>query len=221
MKKIVLLIISLINTAITAVFIGLNPNELLPSHYNANGVVDAYSSKWLLLLIPCILVLLAVFYLIYAKVKEKDEDYQAYQKYAERCIIGIFAFLFVVFWIMLAMVLKNLNNIGNIFLPLICIVMGCMFVYIFNLMPKIKQNSILGIRTQATLNSKEIWKKVHRFAAYLGVSCGLIIVALGLISLFIPSVAGVLFFITLIIILISAIVPTIYSEVLYSKENKS
>lgn len=219
MKKFVLLIISLINTAVTAIFIGLNPNETLPSHYNVNGVADAYSSKWLLLLIPCILVLLAVFYVIYAKVKENDEDYKAYKKYAERCVIGIFAFLFVIFWIMLAMVLKNLNNIGNIFVPLICIVMGCMFVYIYNLMPKIKQNSILGVRTQATLNSKEIWKKVHRFAAYLGVVSGLITVALGVISLFIPSVAGVLFFVSMLIILVSAIVPAIYGEVINTKKS--
>ena len=57
MKKYILLIISLINIAVTGVFIAFNPNEELPSHYNVNGIADAYSSKWMLLFIPSILVL--------------------------------------------------------------------------------------------------------------------------------------------------------------------
>lgn len=159
MKKYILLIISLINIAVTGVFIAFNPNEELPSHYNVNGIADAYSSKWMLLFIPSILVLFSIIYAIYAKVKENDENYKSYRKYAVRCIVSIFAFLFLFFWMLIALVLQNKVNIDNLFLPLTCIFMGCMFVYLFNLMPKIKQNSLLGIRTNATLSSKSVWKK--------------------------------------------------------------
>ena len=38
MKKYILLIISLINIAVTGVFIAFNPNEELPSHYNVMGL---------------------------------------------------------------------------------------------------------------------------------------------------------------------------------------
>lgn len=62
MKKYILLIISLINIAVTGVFIAFNPNEELPSHYNVNGIADAYSSKWMLLFIPSILVLFSIIY---------------------------------------------------------------------------------------------------------------------------------------------------------------
>lgn len=220
MKKYILLVASLINIVVTAIFIAINPNEELPSHYNVNGIEDAYSSKWLLLFIPSILVLFSAIYAIYAKVKENDENYNSYKKYAIRCIVSIFAFLFLFFWMLIALVLQNKVNIDNLFLPLSCIFMGCMFVYLFNLMPKIKQNSLLGIRTNATLSSKSIWKKVHRFAAYLGVICGIIVIILGIISLFITNVSSVLFFISIIIVLISAIVPAIYGEIIYSKERK-
>ena len=64
MKKYILLIISLINIAVTGVFIAFNPNEELPSHYNVNGIADAYSSKWMLLFIPSILVLFSIIYAI-------------------------------------------------------------------------------------------------------------------------------------------------------------
>lgn len=45
MKKFILLILSLINTAVTAAFIAVNPNEVLPSHFGVNGNADAYASK--------------------------------------------------------------------------------------------------------------------------------------------------------------------------------
>lgn len=64
-------------------------------------------------------------------------------------------------------------------------------------------------------------KKVHRFAAYLGVIGGITVVFLGVISLFATGIANVLFFISLIIILASAIIPAIYGEIIYSKEKKS
>ena len=163
----------------------------------------------------------SIIYAIYAKVKENDENYKSYRKYAVRCIVSIFAFLFLFFWMLIALVLQNKVNIDNLFLPLTCIFMGCMFVYLFNLMPKIKQNSLLGIRTNATLSSKSVWKKVHRFAAYFGVICGIAVIILGIISLFIINISNVLFFISIIIVLLSAIVPAIYGEIIYSKERTS
>ena len=84
MKKYILLIISLINIAVTGVFIAFNPNEELPSHYNVNGIADAYSSKWMLLFIPSILVLFSIIYAIYAKVKENDENYKSYSENQEK-----------------------------------------------------------------------------------------------------------------------------------------
>ena len=183
--------------------------------------LNAYSSKWMLLFIPSILVLFSIIYAIYAKVKENDENYKSYRKYAVRCIVSIFTFLFLFFWMLIALVLQNKVNIDNLFLPLICIFMGCMFVYLFNLMPKIKQNSLLGIRTNATLSSKSVWKKVHRFAAYFGVICGIAVIILGIISLFIINISNVLFFISIIIVLVSAIVPAIYGEIIYSKKRTS
>ena len=82
MKKFILLILSLINTAVTAAFIAVNPNEVLPSHFGVNGNADAYASKWALLLVPCILVVFSIAFAIYAAIKENDESYKSYKKYA-------------------------------------------------------------------------------------------------------------------------------------------
>lgn len=124
MKKFILLILSLINTAVTAAFIAVNPNEVLPSHFGVNGNADAYASKWALLLVPCILVVFSIAFAIYAAIKENDESYKSYKKYAERCIGAIFVFLLVIFWVMQVMVLQNASNMGNLFFPLISITMA-------------------------------------------------------------------------------------------------
>lgn len=168
MKKYILLIISLINIAVTGVFIAFNPNEELPSHYNVNGIADAIHQNGCFYLFRVFLYCFQLYMRFTQKVKENDENYKSYRKYAVRCIVSFLLFVFLFFWMLIALVLQNKVNIDNLFLPLTCIFMGCMFVYLFNLMPKIKQNSLLGIRTNATLSSKSVWKKVHRFAAYFG-----------------------------------------------------
>ncbi len=221
MKKFILLILSLLNTAVTAGFIAANPNDILPSHYGVNGVADAYSSKWLFLLIPSVLILFGIIFAVYSAVKEKDEEYKSYRKYAERCIYAIFAFLMMIFWVLTVAVLNNSVQIYNLFLPLICIFLGCMFVFISNLMPKIKQNFSFGVKTHATLSSKAVWKKVHRLAAYTGVIGGIIAVALGVISIFAAEAASALFFTSVLIIIVSSLIPAVYGEVIYSKEKKS
>lgn len=54
MKKFAFLILSLINAALTVVYVALSPLEIVPMHYNINGVADGYSSKWFVMFMPCI-----------------------------------------------------------------------------------------------------------------------------------------------------------------------
>ena len=53
MKKFAFLILSLINAALTAVYVALSPLEIVPMHYNIDGVADSYSSKWFVMFMPC------------------------------------------------------------------------------------------------------------------------------------------------------------------------
>ena len=83
MKKFAFLILSLINAALTAVYVALLPLDIVPMHYNINGVADSYSSKWFVMLMPCILIVLGIIYLIYSIVAEKYEKLLKNQKYVE------------------------------------------------------------------------------------------------------------------------------------------
>ena len=88
------------------------------------------------------------------------------------------------------------------------IVVGLIFVVIGNYMPKCKQSYTIGIKIPWTLNNEENWNKTHRFAGFLWVICGVVIMLTGIFGGFI-----IFFAITLVMI----IAPIIYSYILHRR----
>lgn len=225
MKKFLLLIIALVNAGVTAIYVALSPNDIIPMHYGVNGMADSYSPKWAVMFLPGILVLFGIGYLIYRIFQEKSSAGNKNKKYAEKIVGAVYLLFFVLFWILQIVCLNGVENIGNpeANIPVfICVVLGSVMVYISNFLPKLEQNSTLGIKTNATLKSEKVWKKTHKLGGYLGVLGGIVTFACGIAGLFAKDIAftfmiiGVAFF-----LIIGCIIPLIYAEVLYSKEKKS
>lgn len=96
------------------------------------------------------------------------------------------------------------------FVTLLPAFIGIIFIILGNYLPKCKQNYVAGFRTPWTLNNKENWRKTNRLAGYLMVIAGFLMV---LCSFF-----GQFFYIVIIIILLTGIIPYGYSYYLYRKE---
>ncbi len=94
-------------------------------------------------------------------------------------------------------------NIGMI----CCLLMGVIFIALGNYLPKARLNYTFGYKIPWTLNSEENWNRTHRLAGWLMVICGLIFI----INAFILSEW------VLLACFIAAVVPMIYSYVLYKK----
>ena len=88
------------------------------------------------------------------------------------------------------------------------ILVGLVFVFIGNYLPKCKHNYTVGIKIPWTLNSEENWNRTHRFAGPIWVICGILFMALTFIGYAELSV---------VIILIAVLVPMIYSYMYYRK----
>ena len=74
-------------------------------------------------------------------------------------------------------------------------IIGVMFVVIGNVLPKLRWNYVVGIRTPWTLADERVWDKTHRFGGWVMVICGLIMVLGALVPPFGPKpglVAGVI-----------------------------
>jgi uncharacterized membrane protein len=89
--------------------------------------------------------------------------------------------------------------------------LGLLFIIIGNYLPKARQNYTIGIRIPWTLANEENWNKTHRFAGYLWMICGLLIILLSLTRL-VPGewLLGMA--------LITALVPCVYSYWLHAKK---
>ena len=94
-------------------------------------------------------------------------------------------------------------NIGMI----CCLLMGVIFIALGNYLPKARLNYTFGYKIPWTLNSEENWNRTHRLAGWLMVICGFVFI----INAFILSEW------VLLACFIAAVVPIIYSYVLYKK----
>lgn len=222
MKKFAFLILSLINAALTAVYVALSPLEIVPMHYNINGVADGYSSKWFVMFMPCILIVLGIIYLIYSFVAERNEKMLKNQKYFGRIVLGIFLFLLIDFWYLTVTCISGATKMGNAFEYILAAALGALMLFISNMLPKVKQNKTLGIKTPATLSSETVWKKTHKLGGYLGVISGAVMVILAIVGMiFKLNGMAVLFGGLGLFLVVACIIPCIYASILYSKEKKS
>lgn len=222
MKKFAFLILSLINAALTAVYVARSPLEIVPMHYNINGVADSYSSKWFVMFMPCILIVLGIVYLIYSFVAQHHEKMLKNQKYVGRIVLGIYLFFIILFWYLTVTCISGATKMGNAAEYILSAALGALMLFISNMLPKVKQNKTLGIRIPATLSSETVWKKTHKLGGYLGVISGAVMVILAIVGMiFSLNGMAVLFGGLGLFLVVACIIPCIYASVLYSKEKKA
>ena len=91
------------------------------------------------------------------------------------------------------------------------LLVGIIFLIIGNYMPKVKQNYTIGIKVPWALNSEENWRRTQRLGGWMFMLCG--------VAMMLSAVIAAEFFLALMlgVILAAAIVPMIYSYILYRK----
>lgn len=88
------------------------------------------------------------------------------------------------------------------------VLVGVIFIVIGNYMHKIKQNFTVGIKIPWTLHSEENWNRTHRLSSWLWISGGVVFIICGLFKVEV---------IQLITIAAIAIIPAVYSFILFRK----
>ena len=110
------------------------------------------------------------------------------------------------------------TNMG-IKLPIILItftLLGVMFIFIGNYLPKCKQNHIVGFRFSWTLNDSKNWNKTHRIGGYLLVLGGVLFIILAFLSF--ENYISLILFCSILALIIT--VPILYSYSLYKKSTQ-
>jgi len=92
------------------------------------------------------------------------------------------------------------------------LLVGVMFLVIGNYLPKCRQNYTIGIKIKWALASEENWNATHRFGGRVWVIGGVLI----LLCMFLPDMIG--FGVMMTAVLLSVILPTVYSYRYYKKQ---
>ena len=177
--------------------------EQIPTHWNAAGEVDGWSSKpFAVFGLPGIL--LAAQWLC-VLVTGADPKKANHPEKVLKLVLWIIPLLSVVLGVITYATAMGKAVRVEIILP---VIIGLLFTVIGNYMPKCKQNYTIGIKIPWTLNSEENWNRTHRFAGRLWVVCGLLIMLTGFLG-------GFWVFLPIVILMVLA--PFIYSYVLHRK----
>ncbi len=173
--------------------------DQIPAHYGISGEVDRWGSKYETLIFPGVTIIFGIIMLIITKYASKQEKGgNNNQK------IGIFTgiLLLLLFNIMTFYFLytdfnkvKNLNSIPIDISQIIFITLGVFIIIIGNIMPKIKMNSMIGLRTTWSMKNEITWKKSQKFGGVSFIIVGILMIIMNI--LFHPPIS----------ILLSLIIP--------------
>lgn len=183
--------------------------ELVPLQWNAGGV-SRYGNKWELFLVAGLNLLFGILMPLFAKIDPKRKNYKRFEKTYDWLILGLLVFLTILTGLTLVESLyPNTMNIPKA----VCCMVAMLFIFIGNMMPKVKQNFFTGVKTPWALSNDVVWNKTQRLGGKAFFFGGILI----LIATFAVGeniMKGIVIAITAFICL----VPTVMSYVWYQQE---
>ena len=210
MKKaqIITIIIILISFAVGVYFYPQFPDKMA-SHWNIQGEVDGYISKfWGAFLMPIVCLGLFLLFLLIPRIDPLKRNIEKFRKYFDTFIVLIILFLFYVYLLTVFWNVGISFNMSRVILPAI----GILFYYIGVLLKHAKRNWFIGIRTPWTLSSDNVWEKTHKLGSKLFKTAGVI----ALLGIFFQSLA---IWLILVPVILVSVYTIFYSYFEYKKEN--
>ncbi len=225
MKKL-MWIVAVLSIIITAFAVQVMP-DTVPMHYNMEGEIDRWGSKYENFIFPSMIVGMSLFWQVFIwfydkKARNADNDKERAEAEANGKVIKIAAvatnIMFTImqcFFLYGAFVEAATNathaaiDIGKVS----CVLLGLLFIVLGNFMPKARKNSALGVRTTWSMYNDITWMKSNRCGAVLFVAVGV----LDIVTAFLVE-ANMATVLMLVYILIMAVSITVYSYKVYKVE---
>jgi uncharacterized membrane protein len=208
---IISLIVILAATVASAVVYPRLP-EMAASHWNSAGQVNGYLPRfWAAFLMPMASVGLLMLFLVIPSIDPLKANIAKFRNYYNGFVLVIVVFMLIIHGITLAWNLGyDRFNIGNAIVPAV----GVIFIFAGIMMAKAKRNFFIGIRTPWTLSNDTVWDETHKLGSKMFIGAGIV----SFLSAFFGEIG---FWVMFIVIMIAAIVPIVYSYILWRNITKS
>ncbi len=184
--------------------------DIMPTHWNASGEVDGYSSKEIgAFLLPIMAIFVALIFVIIPYIEPNKKNLKKFAlQYNTLGLLLVAFFAYLHYLVIFASIVEQINM-----MRLISPALGIIFFYVGILLNKAKQNYTVGIRTPWTLANEKVWEQTHKKG-------GILFKISGTIALFGLVFAEYAFILVIVPILISSIFLFIYSYYLFKKTKK-
>ncbi len=184
--------------------------DTMVSHFGGDGVADGTAPKAFMVFgLPLILLALQWLMLLAESVFQKRNPQN--EKIVTIQYVIVPALSLVVNGFIYSVALEKEWNL----FVLIPVLIGGLFLYIGNYMPKTTRNRTMGIKLRWTIGNDENWNKTHRLGGQLWFWGGLVILASALLP---AKFTIAVMFVT---ILVCIVIPTIYSYSIYKKHKSA
>jgi uncharacterized membrane protein len=193
---------------------GLPGDMRLPIHWNLAGTADGYASKWNALLTPAVITALTSILLYFLPALEPREGNLAR---SQGLYLWSWAGTLLVMLALDLVVVSTALHWGLRVEHVITGAVGMMLVLIGNQLGKSRSMFLVGIRTPWALSSEEVWIKTHRLGGKLMVGGGAALILAALL----PIPSGLLAMVFMLVIAVTALVPIVYSYLLWRREKRS
>jgi len=184
----------------------------VPSHWGISGQVDGWTTPLGHALgVPAMMLGLYILFLLIPILEPRRKNFQESFGFYQMIRNFMMAFLLFLFLITTWTGVTGQPLRIDVIVPM---AVGVLFILIGNYLHQIKSNFFMGIRTPWTLSSDTVWKKTHHLGGYMFVIGGLLFFTTPLW----PTPLN--FCIPMLGILLAALVPIVYSYILFRQEQK-
>lgn len=156
--------------------------DQIPAHYGVDGQVTRWGSKYETLILPIMIILFGLFMIWMAKLVGKKERFG---KNNEKSMILNGILFLILFNILNCYILytavHKVDHLSKVSISIEQLGMGSLgivLIIIGNIMPKLKKNSIIGIRTTGSMKNEITWKKSQKFGGIVMMITGAVIVVI-------------------------------------------
>ena len=201
-------LLALLPLLLVAVFYSRLPDQV-PMHWGFDGEINRYGSKNELWLIGALGPLFALLFQFLPRLDPKRRNYEKFQTYYEAFSLVLVAFIAV----MMGVALLESFRPGSLSMGrVVSALVGLLFLFVGNLMGKVKPNFFMGIRNPWTISDPDVWNRAHRLGGGLFFLTGLVTVVSAIL---LPE--PVTFAVLMAGTLLTALIPTVMSYFWYKK----
>lgn len=178
-KKTVYFILMYLPLVVALVALPYLPDQI-PAHYGFDNQVNRWGSKYEALAYPIATILIGYFLLAMSRLAAKQEEHGENNKN----IILVTGILVLILYNTLNgyAIYTDFNKVENLssvpidINQLIFGIVGVLMIVTGNIMPKLRMNSIIGLRTHWSMKNEVTWKKCQRIGGISFIVGGIIII---------------------------------------------